>query len=151
VEALGPATVPVTTSAGFAETQTGIADVAPAIFPSAITHADGTLVSATAPVTPGETLVIYMTGRGQVDGKIGAGEPAPLSPLLRVLAPVQVQIGATVPITPSFAGFAPGFVGVYQVNVAFPQDLPARAYLLRVSEKGIASISQIIQVQSRNP
>jgi hypothetical protein len=25
------------------------------------------------------------------------------------------------------------------------------AYLLRVSEKGIAGISQIIQVQSRNP
>jgi uncharacterized protein (TIGR03437 family) len=141
----------MTKSAGFAETEIGIADVAPAIFPSAITHADGTLVSATAPVTPGETLVIYTTGRGQVDGKIGAGQAAPLSPLLRVLAPVEVQTGATVPITPSFAGFAPGFVGVYQVNVAFPQDLPAIAYLLRVSEKGIAGISQIIQVQSRNP
>jgi uncharacterized protein (TIGR03437 family) len=151
LDALGPATVRVTTSAGFAETEIDIADVAPAIFPSAITHADGTLVSATAPVTPGETLVIYMTGLGQVDGKIGAGQAAPSSPLLRVLAPVQVQIGATSPITPDFAGLAPGFVGVYQVNVRIPQDLPATTYLLRVSEKGIASNSQIIQVQSRNP
>ncbi|MGA2270838.1 MAG: metallophosphoesterase [Bryobacteraceae bacterium] len=151
LDALGPATVRVTTSAGFAETEIDIADVAPAIFPSAITHADGTLVSPAAPVTPGETLVIYMTGLGQVDGKIGAGQAAPSSPLLGVLAPVQVQIGATTPITPDFAGLAPGFVGVYQVNVAVPQDLPAMVYPLRVSVKGIASNSQNIQVQSRNP
>jgi uncharacterized protein (TIGR03437 family) len=151
LDALGPATVRVTTPAGFAETEINIADVAPAIFPSAITHADGTPVSATAPVTPGETLVIYMTGLGQVDGIIGAGQAAPLSPLLRVLAPVQVQIGATTPITPSFAGLTPGLVGVYQVNVAVSQDLPAAVYSLSVSEKGIFSNSQMIPVQSLNP
>jgi uncharacterized protein (TIGR03437 family) len=151
LDTLGPATVRVTTSAGFAETGIDIADVAPAIFPAAIIHADGTPVSAKAPVTPGETLVIYMTGLGQVDGKIAAGQAAPLSPLLRVLAPVVVQIGATTPITPDFAGLTPGFVGLYQVNVPIPLDLPPMAYLLRVSEKGIASNSQIIQVQSRTP
>jgi uncharacterized protein (TIGR03437 family) len=151
LDALGPATVRVTTSAGFAETEINIGDVAPAIFPSAITHANGTPVSATAPVTPGETLVIYMTGLGQVDGTIAAGQAAPLLPLLRVLAPVEVQIGATTPITPDFAGLTPGFVGLYQVNVHIPPDLPAMAYLLRVSENGIASNSQIIQVQSRTP
>jgi uncharacterized protein (TIGR03437 family) len=151
LDVLGPATLRVTTPAGFAETNINIGDVAPAIFPSAITHADGTPVSATAPVTPGETLVIYMTGLGQVDGTIGAGQAAPLSPLLRVLAPVVVQIGATTSITPDFAGLTPGFVGLYQVNVHIPLDLPPMAYLLRVSEKGIASNSQIIQVQSRTP
>jgi uncharacterized protein (TIGR03437 family) len=71
--------------------------------------------------------------------------------LLKVLAPVEVQIGATTPITPDFAGLTPGFVGLYQVNVHIPLDLPPMAYLLRVSEKGIASNSQIIQVQSRTP
>ena len=151
LDALGPAAVRVTTSAGFAETQINIADVAPAIFSSEITHTNGTPVSATAPVTPGETLVIYMTGLGQVDGKLGAGQAAPLSPLLRVVTPVVVQIGATTPITPDFAGLTPGLVGVYQVNVAVPQDLPDGVYSLRVSEKGIASNSQIIQVQSPNP
>jgi uncharacterized protein (TIGR03437 family) len=151
LDALGPATVRVTTPAGFAETGINIAAVAPAIFPSAITHANGTVVSAAAPVSPGETLVIYMTGLGQVNGKIGAGQAAPVSPLLSVLAPVQVEIGATTPITPSFAGLTPGFVGVYQVNVAIPPDLPATVYPLSVSVNGIASNSQNIQVQGRNP
>jgi uncharacterized protein (TIGR03437 family) len=151
LNALGLATVRVTTPAGSAETQINIADVAPAIFPSAITHVSGTLVSATAPATPGETLVIYMTGLGQVDGTIGAGQAAPASPLLRVLAPVQVQIGGTAPIVPDFAGLTPGFVGVYQVNVAVPQNLPAMVYPLRVSVKGIASNSQNIPVQARTP
>src|ERR1035437_1381976 len=149
--ARGPATGRLTTPAGFAETEINIADVAPAIFPSAITHADATPVSATAPVTPRETLVIYMTGLGHVDGIIGAGQAGLLSPLLRVLAPVQVRIGATMPITPGFAGLTPGLVGVYQVNVAVPQDLPAAVYSLSVSEKGIFSNSQMIPVQSLNP
>ena len=141
----------MTKSAGFAETEIGIADVAPAIFPSAITHADGTLVSATAPVSPGETLVIYMTGLGQVDGTIGAGQAAPSSPLLRVVAPVAVQFGSTAQIIPDFAGLAPGFVGLYQVNVAIPQNLPAMVYPLRVWVKGISSNTQNIPVQSPNP
>ena len=115
LDAAGTATLRVTTSAGFAETQINIGDSAPAIFPNAITHANGTLVSASAPSTPGETLVIYMTGLGQVDGKLDAGQPAPSAPLLRVLAPVDVQIGTSPAITPDFAGLTPGFYGLYQV------------------------------------
>ena len=125
LDALGPSTVRVTTSAGFAEVRINVTGAAPAIFPNAITHADGTLVSTAAPVTPGETLVIYMTGLGQVDGKIAAGQAAPSSPLLRVVAPVLVQLGATTPLTPGFAGLTPGLAGVYQVNVAVPRNLPA--------------------------
>jgi uncharacterized protein (TIGR03437 family) len=64
---------------------------------------------------------------------------------------VQVHIGATTPITPGFAGLTPGFVGVYQVNVAVPADLPPLVYPLSVSVNGIASNSENIQVQGRNP
>jgi uncharacterized protein (TIGR03437 family) len=150
LDALGPATLRVTNAGGFAETQVNVTDTAPAIFASAITHVNGALVSAAAPVTPGETLVIYMTGLGQVNGILAAGQAAPASPLLRVLAPVVVQIGTT-QITPDFAGLTPGFVGVYQVNVVVPQNLPAKTYPLQVSIKGNTSNSQNIQVQARNP
>jgi uncharacterized protein (TIGR03437 family) len=40
---------------------------------------------------------------------------------------------------------------VYQVNVAVPPDLPAMVYPLSVTANGIASNSQNIQVQGRNP
>jgi uncharacterized protein (TIGR03437 family) len=151
LDAVGQATLRVTTSAGFDETQINITDSAPAIFPFAITHASGTLVSATAPGTPGETLVIYMTGLGQVDGKLAAGQPAPSAPLLRVLAPVDVQIGNSPPVIPDFAGLTPGFFGLYQVNIRIPQNLPAQIYPLSVSVKGKSSNSQSLQVQLRNP
>ena len=151
LDAVGPATLRVTTSAGFAETQITIADTAPAIFPSAITHVNGTLVSATAPSAPGETLIIYMTGLGQVDGKLDAGQPAPSAPLLRVLAPVDVQIGNSTDVTPDFVGLTPGFFGLYQVNIKVPQNLAAQIYPLSVSVKGKSSNSQSLQVQLRNP
>jgi uncharacterized protein (TIGR03437 family) len=150
LDAVGTSTLRVTSAAGFAETQVSINDTAPAIFASAITHADGTVVSAAAPATPGETLIIYMTGLGQVDGKLAAGQAAPASPPLNVLAPVLVQIG-TAQVTPDFAGLTPGFVGLYQVNVVVPQNLPAKAYPLQVVVRGNISNSLNIPVQPRNP
>jgi adhesin/invasin len=86
-----------------------------------------------------------------VDGKVGTGQAAPSSPLLKVLAPVQVQIGIAPPITPDFAGLTPGFFGLYQVNVVIPANLPANIYPLHVSVKSIASNSQNIQVKALNP
>jgi uncharacterized protein (TIGR03437 family) len=150
-DALGAATLRVTTASGSGDTPVNITDTAPAIFPSAITHANGALVSASAPVIPGETLEIYMTGLGRVDGTLATGQPAPASPLLHVLAPVVVQIGDTMQLPPDFAGLTPGLAGVYQVNVVVPQNLPARTYPLRVTVQGNPSNSQNIQVQARNP
>ena len=143
-------TVRVTTAHGFAETQLDLFDTAPAIFPNAITHANGTLVSAASPAAPGETLVIYMTGLGQVDGRLDTGQPAPSSPLLRVTTPVEVQIG-DVSVPAGFAGLSPGLVAVYQVNVAVPSNLTPKTYPIRVSVKGNASAPQSIPVQNRNP
>jgi uncharacterized protein (TIGR03437 family) len=151
LDVTGPATLRVSNWVGWAETTVNITDSAPAIFPAAITHTNGALVSAAAPVIPGETLLIYLTGLGQVDGKIGTGQAAPSSPLLHVVAPVVVQIGDTMQLAPDFAGLTPGLVGVYQVNVAVPVNTPPKTYPLRVSVKGNASNTQNIQVQGRNP
>ena len=78
------------------------------------------------------------------------GLPSPASPLLRVLAPVDVEIG-DVSVTPEFAGLTPGLAGVYQVNLVVPLTLATRVYPLRVSAKGNFSNTLNIQVQGRNP
>ncbi len=135
----GSATLQVTTPAGSSSLAITISGVAPGVFTSptsngtvaAIVHANGALVSANAPAQGGEYISIYMTGLGQVNGPISAGQPGPLSPLLSAMAAVQVQIGSAAPVGASYAGLAPGFAGLYQVNVRVPQ-LAAGSYPLTV-------------------
>jgi uncharacterized protein (TIGR03437 family) len=91
-----------------------------------------------------------LTGLGAVDGEIGTGQPAPFSPLLRVTAPIEVQLG-DIALTPFFAGLTPGLVGVYQVNVMVPPDLLSKVYGLRVLERGDLSNAVSVPVQGRFP
>jgi uncharacterized protein (TIGR03437 family) len=143
----GPATLRLTTATGFAETAITVSDTAPAIFPAGVWHGTGTPVTTGSPVRPGEALVIYLTGLGQVNGGGATGQAAPFSPLTPALVPVEVEIGDR-SLTPFFAGLTPGFVGVYQVNVMVPADLPTQAYLLRISAKGNRSNTFSVPVQA---
>ncbi len=82
------------------------------------------------PVTRGNFIEIYATGLGAVKADNGAappadGQPAPSapgSPLFNA-APVTVTIG-NVSVPASFAGLAPGYVALYQVNVQVPLNAP---------------------------
>jgi uncharacterized protein (TIGR03437 family) len=80
------------------------------------------------PVTRGQYISIYSTGLGRVVGPAGStppadGEPAPTSMLFNAVATATVTIGgASAPV--AFAGLAPGFVALYQVNVQVPFDAP---------------------------
>jgi uncharacterized protein (TIGR03437 family) len=143
----GPSTLRLTTATGFVETAITVSETAPAIFPAGVWHGTGAPVSSGSPVRPGEALVIYLTGLGQVSGGGVTGQAAPFSPLTSALAPVEVEIGDRL-LTPFFAGLTPGFVGVYQVNVMVPADLPPQAYLLRISAKGNLNNTFSVPVQA---
>jgi hypothetical protein len=73
------------------------------------------------PIRPrGELVALYATGLGQtnpnaVDGKVVTG-------LETSVAPVSVTIGG-LNARVVFAGDAPGFVGLSQINVIVPQDV----------------------------
>jgi uncharacterized protein (TIGR03437 family) len=137
----------VSNSNGVSEIPVTVSDTAPAIFPSGVTHLNGTLVSNNAPASPGEMLVVYLTGLGRVNGTLATGQPAPVPPLT-VVSPVSVDIG-TLSVSPTFAGLAPGFAGVYQVNVSLPPDLATNAYPLRVVSGGNLSNVMSIAVRAR--
>ena len=85
-----------------------------------IFNSDGvTLADANNPASVGETIVIYCTGLGEVSPSVVAGMPAPSSPPAMTVNPVTVTIaGIDAPV--SFAGLAPGFAGLYQVNAIVP-------------------------------
>lgn len=94
----------------------------------AITHADGTLVSSTSPASPGETVVIYLTGLGQVSPAIGDGAAATG---LRTTNSVQTiyfnGVCANAPNCDAsniaYQGLTPGYAGLYQINVTIPIDV----------------------------
>lgn len=150
----GPATLRVTTANGFAEAIVEIRPIAPGIFfagsDPAVVHQNGRLVTAASPAIPGEHVSIYMTGLGAVVGTVNTGEAAPTSPLAPCRATVRVSI-AGVEVTPSFAGLAPGFAGLYQVDVQVPAGLRAGLWPLRVNVSGTDSNQAEISVQVQDP
>jgi uncharacterized protein (TIGR03437 family) len=122
-----------------------VAQAAPALFalaggrgPGAILNANLSVNSASNPAARGTSVTLYATGEGQtnppgVDGKL-AESPYP-TPLL----PVSVTIGGLqAPIT--FAGGAPGFAGLLQINATVPQGVsPGSAVPVVVRIGGVAS------------
>jgi len=157
-DAAGVATLRVETPNGSSEASITISEAAPAIFTAftasgqlpAVLHANGRLVSPSAPAEAGEFVSVYMTGLGQVLGNILAGQPAPSSPPLQTRLAVQVQLGGIL-ITPSYAGLAPGFAGLYQVNLQVPFDTQDGNHSLRILAGGAVSNSVSMTVRSRVP
>lgn len=89
----------------------------------AIQHAaDYSLVTQSSPARPGEPIVLYGTGLGPVAPAAANGVPAPLEPLEITTTTPAVTIGGQ-SAQVLFSGFAPGFVGVYQINVVVPQNI----------------------------
>ena len=90
---------------------------------------------------------IFATGLGPVTNQPASGAPAPADSLAWTVAPVTVTIGG-VPAIPSFAGLAPGWTGLYQVNVQVPANAPVGdAVPVLVSVGGAVSNQVTMAVQ----
>ena len=111
--------------------------VQPGIFSGAVVHADSGLSALTTPVRAGEFISIYCTGLGPT--RISRG----LS--LTTVTPT-VYLGATA-VTPSYSGLAPGFVGLYQVNVQVPAGLASGTLPLVITSGNAYSNEVKIAVQ----
>lgn len=81
-----------------------------------ILHANYQLADTAHPVKPGETVLIYCTGLGEVNSPPADG--AASNGQTTVAKPVVAIGGNVAPV--AFSGLAPGFVGLYQVNVEVP-------------------------------
>jgi uncharacterized protein (TIGR03437 family) len=89
---------------------------------------DGSINSDQNPATQGSIVVLYATGDGQTS-PAGITGQASAAPFPLPLLPVSLTIG-DIPANILFAGQAPGFVGVMQINAQVPSgfvptgDLP---------------------------
>jgi len=95
-----------------------------------VENQDYSVNSPTNPSMPGSVATVYLIGSGPVSPVIDDGLPAGFSPLSTETLPTTVTVGGmSAPVL--FAGLAPGFVGLVQVNFEVPA-LPAGDYPIQV-------------------
>jgi uncharacterized protein (TIGR03437 family) len=88
--------------------------------PAAAANSDGTLNSSSSPAARGEVIALYATGLGQTNPPGVDG--VPVKGLAKAIESVSVEIGG-VNAKVLFAGDAPGFVGLSQINVKVPEGV----------------------------
>ncbi len=100
--------------------------------------ADNSLVTPARPLRTGEIVYLYSTGLGPVDANPGTGNAGPSASLARSRTSPSVTIdGADCEVL--FAGLAPGFVGIYQVNIRVPASARSGQREMVLSSGGIRS------------
>jgi uncharacterized protein (TIGR03437 family) len=96
---------------------------------AAIVGPTGKVADLQNPVSRGDVISIYCTGLGAVDRAVDISRPAPSQePLPRVAGRLSVLIGNS-SAEVLYAGLAPGFYGLYQLNVRVPAGAPLGAYV----------------------
>jgi uncharacterized protein (TIGR03437 family) len=144
-----------------------VASAAPGIFTvnqagtgqAAVVNQDNTINSPTNPAPAGSTILIYGTGQGQVSPAVTDGTMALNSPLSNTVATptsssttcLNTQPSMCVAIGSSFgdvkySGLAPGFIGLWQINVLIPQGVTG-AVPVRVIINGTPSNTVTVSVR----
>jgi uncharacterized protein (TIGR03437 family) len=113
----------------------------------AILNTRGALVDAGAAAAASDVVQVFATGLGATNPSVASGQLAPgAEPLARVTAEVTAEIGGK-PARVFFAGLAPGFVGLYQVNVEIPAGVAPGAATLVLRQAGVPSNTVTLAVR----
>ncbi len=105
-----------------------------------VLHTDGaTPVTAANPARPNEVVIFYMTGLGVLSSPVETGAPAGGNPST---VSTNLNIGGIVAAV-DYAGAAPGFVGLNQVNARIPANAQTGASVSVIFSIGGRSSNQV--------
>lgn len=90
---------------------------------AATIHADGSLVNSSSPARRGEIVSLFVTGAGPLTPAVATGAIGPIPPAAMEMR-IQVEVAGS-PCEVLFSGYAPGFLGLYQVNFRVRDDAPS--------------------------
>jgi uncharacterized protein (TIGR03437 family) len=99
-----------------------------------------------APAMAGQYVSIYCSGLGAVVNQPADGAASPASKLATITAQIIVGIDDHF-AAPSFAGMAPGFVGLYQVDVLVPSGLQGPSATVTLFVNGVTASTMTMAVQ----
>jgi uncharacterized protein (TIGR03437 family) len=112
--------------------QLTLATAAPGLFQldaqnAVATLADGSVLTPSSPAKPGDIVILWATGLGATTPPVIYGQvPTAAAPLV---AGANLEIllnGVAVPSSAiDYAGVAPGFAGLYQINLTLPKSTKA--------------------------
>ena len=129
--------------------------------PALALNQDGSLNATDNPTLTGNVLQLFGTGQGPTNPVVASGEPAPAGPLAVTVAVPQTEAVECASIQSSlcvavgsklaevlFSGLAPGFVGLWQLNIRIPSgedvltgEVPLTVFInQRVTNRVIVSI-----------
>lgn len=113
--------------------------------------ADGSLASPDNPARPGEVVVLYATGLGDVSPPLAPGEIPRTPAVLRRLSELYVFLDG-VPVDPKrilYAGVTPGYAGLYQVNLSLPEAVADRPEVRLALGEEVSPPGLYLPVQAR--
>src|SRR5262249_18774555 len=82
----------------------------------------GSLITRSNPAKPLDEIVLFGTGLGETNPATPAGRVTPIAAPLQQSAGFQVLFDG-MPARVRYVGAAPGFAGLYQINVQLPSSL----------------------------
>lgn len=97
----------------------------------------GSLITPDNPASPGETVHLWLYGLGALDRPVPSGTAGPADPPARPVTDFACYLvgargtPAAVGLRLPFVAYAPGLVGVYQVDATIPEGWPAGLHAIR--------------------
>jgi uncharacterized protein (TIGR03437 family) len=111
-----------------------------------IHNSTGAIVTEANPATAGEAIQIYCSGLGTVTPPVTTGAAASTTTLSNTDSAVAVYIDG-VSAQALFSGLAPGFGGLYQINVTIPTGLSTGDHTLEISTDYSDNIQATIPIK----
>lgn len=133
-----------------------ILSAAPAVFVqgrdlAAATLADGSVVTRERPAPAGAWVILYATGLGRTNPVPESGSIVTRATPLEAGMELKVRVGGREAGDIAYAGLAPGFPGLYQVNLRLPEGLAGERDVRLEMAGGVSPAGVLLPIVQPGP